>query len=103
MSDFVLAYPGLSSLLGSEGETILIAFLLLSSFSCRVVLRIEPVSALFPLDDFLDLPSLLFRLNKLKPDDSAFNPIPRPILDEMDEVEPFRLCRLLGRAYGSEA
>ena len=90
--------------MGSAGETILTAFLLLSSFSFRETLRIEPVSALFPLEDFLDRPSLLFLLNKLvNPDGSAFNPIPRPTLDEIDEVEPFRLCRLLGRAYGSEA
>jgi len=85
-------------------ETILIAFLLLSNCSLRDVLRIDPEPETDPFEEFLDLPSLLFLLNRfVKPDGSAFNPIPKPTFEEIEEVEPFLLCLLLGRAYGSEA
>lgn len=93
----VLMYPGRSvgggSIWRSEVETILSAFLLLSSFE-----RVDPFALSPPEpDDFLDRPSLLFRLNKLV---NAISPppipIPNPIFDESDDVDPFRLWLLLG-------
>jgi hypothetical protein len=87
-------------------ETILNAFLLLSLIlSCSLSL-LGPGSRKFEFElvEVLDLvvPLLLFLLNRLLNPDSP-SPIPRPTFEDIEEVDPFLLCLLVGRTNDSDA